>query len=100
MIVKQHLTRNSRLLLAVCDTNLKGKKIEDDKICLDLSSEFYDGKEMTEKEILPLLKQANIINLVGKNSVEMGIKAKIIDENSILKIKGIPHAQGFVRGQD
>ena len=69
-------------------------------MCIDLSSNFYDGKEMTEKEIIPLLKEAGIINLVGENSIKMGIKAKVIDKNSILKINGIPHAQAFVMGQD
>ena len=96
MLVKQHVTRDRRLLLAVCDSELKGKKFDDGKIQLDLSSDFYNGEEMNEERTLKLLKCASMVNLVGKESVELGIKAGIIEKEHIIEVDGILHAQGVV----
>ena len=50
MIVKKRTTRDGQLLLAICDSNLKGKKFSENGIQLDLSSEFYNGEEMDEDD--------------------------------------------------
>jgi len=96
MLVKQHITNDKRLLLAVCDSDLKGKKIENNKIQLDLSSDFYNGEEMDEEKVLKLMKIAYIINIVGEESINCGIKAGIISKDNIIKIGKVPHAQGLV----
>ena len=96
MIVKQHVTRDKRLLLAVCDSDLKGKKLEQDNIQLDLASDFYKGEEMDQEQVIKLMKCASMVNLVGEESVELGIKAGIIEKSHIIKVQGIPHAQGMV----
>lgn len=100
MIVKQHITRDKKLILAVCDSDLKGKKFENDKMQLDLSSDFYNGEEMGDEKTIELLKRAAMINLVGKKSVELGIKTGIIEKENIIEVKGIPHAQGIVVSED
>ena len=96
MMVKQHVTRDKRLLLAVCDSELIGKKFEDDKIQLDLSSDFYKGEEMDEEKVLKLMKCASMVNLVGKKSVSFGIKAGIVEKEQVIEVEGIPHTQGVV----
>jgi len=96
MIVKKHKTRDGQLLLAVCDSELKGKKLSEKEIQLDLSSDFYNGEEMGEEEILKLFSVVYIVNLVGEKSVELAQKAKIIDKENVIMICGIPHAQGIV----
>ena len=49
--------------------------------------------EKEENQIRDLISDATIINLVGKKSVEFGVKAGIIDKHNIKKVNGIPHAQ-------
>jgi len=93
MITKIHKTFDGRGVLAVCDSDLLGKKFEEKDLQIDLTSNFYKGEEKKEEEILELFKIASIINLVGKKSVELGIKAGIIDKEKVIKIKGVPHAQ-------
>ena len=44
------------------------------------------------------MKVANIINLTGKKSVDLGVKEKIVDKKRIIKIKGIPHAEVVFEG--
>jgi len=65
MIVKEHINEG-KLILALCDKNLLGKKIEDQNIQLDLSSSFYKGEEADIEELKKLIKKAYIINAVGK----------------------------------
>lgn len=96
MIVKIHKTSDGRRVLAVCDSNLIGKKFEEKDLQLDLTSRFYKGEEKNKEEILNLFKTASIINLVGEKSVELGIKAGIIETNHIIKIKNIPHAEALL----
>lgn len=93
MIVKQHKTRDGRLILAICDSDLIGKKFEQGKLQLDLTTDFYKGEEKSESEILLMIQQAYILNLIGETSVKLALKQGFIDETHILNIQGIPHVQ-------
>ncbi len=96
MIVKIH-KKEGRTIVAVCDKELIGQKIEEGDKQLDLTSEFYNGEEITDTgEIGDLLRNADIINLVGEKSIKLGIEEGLIDQESIIKIKNIPHAQATI----
>jgi hypothetical protein len=96
MIIKVHKTQDGRKVIAICDSNLIGKKFEEKNLQLDLTSNFYKGEEKSEEEIIESIKGSYIINLVGKNSINLGIKLDIINKNNIIKIKNIPHAQAIL----
>ena len=100
MIVKIHKTLEGRVILAVCDSDLAGKKFEEGKLQLDLSGGFYKGEEMEEKKILGLFKVVHVVNLVGEKAVALGIKAGIIEKDRVIKVKGIPHAQAAIVRED
>ena len=93
MMVKEHITSDNKLILTVCDKEIIGRKFETPDLKLDLSSDFYKGKEKTEKEIIKLFQMSYMINLVGQKSVELGLKSKIISKKDIIKIKNIPYVQ-------
>lgn len=95
MIVKIHRT-NDKKIIAICDSNLVGKKFEETNLQLDLTSNFYKGEEKSKEDILGLLKGSMMINLVGKDSIDLALKARIIDQKSIIRIRGIPHAQAVI----
>lgn len=97
MIVKEHITADRRLILTVCDKEIIGKKFETSDLKLDLSSDFYKGKEKTEKEIIKLFEQSYMINLIGQESIKLGLKSKIISKKDIIKIKDIPYVQAVSR---
>ena len=99
MIVKIHKSQNGKVV-AICDSDILGKKFEEGDKQLDLTSSFYQGKEKSVDEIIEIFKSAYIINLVGKNSVQLGIQAKIIDPKHVIEINGIPHAQGVMVRED
>ncbi len=93
MIVKMHKTSDKKLVLAVCDGDLVGKKFEEGNRVLDLTGGFYKGDEKSEEDVINLLKKAYIANLVGENSVKLAIKAGFVNKDSVIEVKGIPHAQ-------
>lgn len=96
MNVKKITTKDGQLMLAICDSSLKGKKfIEGDKQ-LDLSSDFYNGEKMNEEVVLELFKVAYTVNLAGEECISFAIKAGIIEKEHVITIDGIPHAQGVV----
>ena len=92
MIVKKHIN-DRRLILAICDTDLIGKIFKEKKLQLDLSSDFYNGDEISEFELDSLVKKAYIINAVGKTSIGSLIKNKIISKEDVKYVKNIPYAQ-------
>lgn len=93
MIVKEHITQDGRLILAVCDSDLLGKKFEEGDRQLDLTSQFYKGAEMTEEEVLRMLPKVCSMDIVGKKSIAFAEKYSLIDPARIMYIKKIPHAQ-------
>jgi len=92
LIVTIH-KRDARTIIAVCDKELLGKTFTQGNKQLDLSSEFYKGEEKTTEETGDLIRNADGVNLVGKDSVKLGIQEGVIDEENIVKIDGIPSAQ-------
>jgi len=94
MYVKIH--KGSTIVLAICDENLIGKKFEEGDLCLDVNEAFYKGEKKTKEEVLELLKEYKNVNIVGEESVKVGIESGVISKDSIITIGGIPHAQFFV----
>ena len=94
VLIKIH--ENYRKVVAICDSELLGKKFEQGKLQLNVNEFFYNGKEYDENKALKVLSNAKqddaCFNFVGQNSINLGIKLGIIDKNCILRIQGIPHA--------
>ena len=95
MIVKVH-EKSGGILVAVCDSELIGKKLAEGDAQIDLSADFYHGVEKSAEETGDLIRNADYINLVGQQSVALGIKEGIIDEEKVILIEHIPHAQGAI----
>ena len=95
LIVKIH-KKSGRALIAVCDSNLLGRLFEENGKQLDLSSDFYKGEERDPVEIGDLIRNADMVNLVGEESIKLGLQEEVIEESHILKIDGVPHAQAVL----
>jgi uncharacterized protein len=96
MIVKVHKSKDGKTVVAACDDELRGKVFEEGNKQLDLSSDFYAGDKLTDKEAGDLIRNADMINLVGEKAVKLGVDEDVIDTENIIKIEGIPFAQGVV----
>lgn len=94
MLVKIH--KSYRNVVAICDSNLLGKKFEQGNLQLDLTTEFFKGEKMTEKQVLEIIEDAvredASFNIVGEKSIACALKTGIISKKGIKKIQGIPIA--------
>lgn len=97
IIAKKHVTADRRLILALCDKGLLGKKFSSKDALLDLASDFYKGEETSIVECRRLAKAAYIINAAGNESIkllkDLGLAGTVID------VQGIPHAQVIIENE-
>ena len=76
--------------LNICDSELLGKKIIQDKLNMHISESYYGEKLVETEEAKSLLQNSSIINMVGKETVSLSIELGIGSENGIKTIDGIP----------
>jgi len=85
-----------RKVVALCDSDLIGKKFEEGKRQLDVRENFYNGEEVDEEKIIAMLKNLAIddatFNIVGKESVKAARNAGLIEEDNVSEIQGVPFA--------
>jgi uncharacterized protein len=88
------IIKSKRDVVAVCDSDLVGKKFEEGKMQLDVKENFFSGEEMNEQETMDVMeKMADedaTFYIIGKQSVEAALKAGIISEESVCEVQGIP----------
>ncbi len=77
-------------MLNICDSELLGKKLIQDKLNMHISESYYGEKLVEKEEAKSLLKNSSIINMVGKEIVSLSIELGIGSENGIKTISGIP----------
>ena len=78
------------IMLNICDAELLGKNIVQDKLTMNISKNYYGQKIVEKSEASTLLKNASIINMVGENTISLSIELGIGSENGIKTISGIP----------
>ena len=82
--------------MAICDSNLIGKRFEEGKFQLDIKESFFKGEKVSEEQAIQIIKKMSIedatFNIVGEKSVSTALKAGIISEDGIKKIQGVPFA--------
>lgn len=92
MLLKIH--KSYRNVVAICDSDLIGKKFEDGKFQLDVKESFYKGEEKPEEFILQVIRKMSAedatFNIIGKESIQTAIKAGIINEDSVKEVQGVP----------
>jgi hypothetical protein len=80
-------------MVAVADTALVGDVYEEDGVRVDVDPDFYGETPTAREEVLETLRGASIANLVGEDAVEAGVDADVVDEENVLRVDGVPHAQ-------
>ncbi len=96
MIVKTHKHTDGRILVTVVDTKLIGHLFEEGNLQLDLRDEFYRGEEHTTEETGDIIRNADMVELVGEDSVKLGVQEEVIDERNVKTTAGIPYASGVL----
>ncbi len=80
-------------LLAACDSDLLGQKIEFEDLEFYISERFYGGEEVSEDEFIDMLKRCTTANLVGEKTLRT--TRKVYKLQKVIYIGDVPHAQIF-----
>lgn len=81
------------VLLCMCDSEILGKTLREDKIVFCVKEDFYKGARVNIEEALSLIESSTIVNMVGKNVVKKAIERGYVHPEAVLHIEGVPHAQ-------
>jgi hypothetical protein len=77
-------------MLNICDEDLLGKVVKKDKLQINISKSYYGQRLVDEAEAETLMKDSSILNLVGKNTIEMSINLKIGSRQGVKIIDEVP----------
>jgi len=82
-------------VVAVCDKELIGKVLEDEKICMDLEKyrSFYVGEHVGKNEVENALATFTSANLVGQKSVDIALSLGLANKDNIMYINETPYIQ-------
>jgi len=94
MIVKVHKKENRTIVVAV-DSDLIDKKFEEGDFELDLTKDFYKGEEMDDGQAGDIIRNADIVHLIGEQAIKLGVAEGVIEDENVKRIQGVPHAQGI-----
>ena len=92
MIIK--IIKSQRNIVAVCDSELIGKKFEEGKLQLDVKESFFKGEEVDEERAIEIMEKEaeedSTFYIAGEKSIHAALEAGVISEEGIVKIQGIP----------
>lgn len=81
--------QNSRML-NICDKALLGKVLKKDSFQINISKNFYGQRLVERNEAEALMKTSSILNMVGKDTIEMSIELKIGTRQGVKIIDDVP----------
>ena len=82
-------------LINICDKDLIGKTIKDEKIEMHISPSYFEGELVDIDEALFLVKSSSVANLVGEKIVVEVIKAELASKHAVKKIGSTPFLMIF-----
>jgi hypothetical protein len=85
--------RGNETLLAACDKELLGKKLKFGEVDFEVKESFYFEKFIDCDELVKLLKESQIVNLIGDKLIGHLIEKGIVNRNSVKLIDGVSHVQ-------
>ncbi len=78
------------VLVNICDEELVGKTVEDGRLKVTLSREFYSGEVVDKGEALRLIRTCSIVNLAGTRSVSLAVENEVGAREAIREIEDVP----------
>jgi hypothetical protein len=73
-------------LINICDKDLVGKTIKDERIEMHISPSYFKGELVNIDEALFLIKSSSVANLVGEKIVVEVIRAELASKHAVKKI--------------
>ena len=91
--------RDGTEILAICDEDLLGKVLSNDKIRMKVPIKFYKGQSISIADAFQLMRRYVNINILG-SVIELGIEKKQIKKDAVIWFndeegKRVPHLLMF-----
>ena len=77
-------------LINICDADLIGKTLNEGKLRMHISREYFGGQIVDSSEALQMMKNSSIVNLAGQRAVEIALANKLAAEQAVRLIEGVP----------
>jgi uncharacterized protein len=81
--------------IAVCDSDIIGKKFEEGEEVIDVTESFFKGDLVAEKEVKELLQEEYNFILVGNGIIKLALELDLVDSEAVKEVKGVKHAQVY-----
>ena len=81
------------VLLAMCDADILGKTLREGKVIFHVKERFYRGSKVNVEEAVAMIEHSTIVNMVGRNVVQLAVEEGYVHPEAVLNIDGVPHAQ-------
>jgi len=78
-------------VLAVCDEELLGRVFREGEVVLNVSEGYYGGDRCDQEKLRDLLREADIISLVGERCISVAVDANLAEWRFVKRVEGIPH---------
>ncbi len=94
--VRTHRSQG-QVVVAMCDAELVGRRLEEGPLSVTLSEEFYGGETFDPDEtgLFNLIRGANSYNIFGKAAIEVAVKYHLLERSAVRRVAGVPHAQVY-----
>lgn len=77
-------------MLNICDAELVGRTFVKSDLSINISKSYFAERIIEENEAEQLLKNASIINMVGKETIALSIRIGIGTTKGVKEIDGVP----------
>ena len=77
-------------MLNMCDEELLGKVIKNGDLQINISKSYYGQRLVDQNEAETLMQNSSILNLVGKQTIEMSVNLKIGSRQGVKTIDDVP----------
>ena len=78
--------------VACCDEELLDKELKEGNLKIQITDHFFGGSLMEMEEAIEILKDASYFNIIGKSIIGEAIASKILSEEGVRSISGVPMA--------
>jgi uncharacterized protein len=77
-------------LINICDADLIGKTLNEGRLKMHISRDYFGGQIVDGAQALRLMKESSIINLAGQTAVGIALSNKLGAEKAVRMIEGVP----------
>jgi hypothetical protein len=80
----------STSMVNICDEELVGRTLVDGNLKVAIDGDYFSGERVDAREALRLVRETDVINLVGDRIVNKVIREKLAHPRAVRKIGGVP----------